>query len=70
MRNSLQPLYPAATSEAVLKAIGLRPDARAQDLSVEQFAAFYCALHEALVAQATGGADEGGGGGSGSAAEP
>ena len=38
MRNSMQPLHSSVEVEAALTACGLRPDARAQDLSVEQFA--------------------------------
>jgi 16S rRNA A1518/A1519 N6-dimethyltransferase RsmA/KsgA/DIM1 with predicted DNA glycosylase/AP lyase activity len=36
--------------EAALKKAGVRPDARAQDLNVEQFAALYNNLQEELVA--------------------
>jgi len=38
MGNSLQPVYAKEKVEAALTAAGVRPDARAEDLSVEEFA--------------------------------
>lgn len=37
MRNSLQPLYDPVQVSAALSALGLNPDARAQDLTLEDF---------------------------------
>jgi len=52
LRNTLQPLYTARQVEAALGSAGIRPDARAQDLSVEQFAAVYNHLHQQVLAAA------------------
>lgn len=67
MRNALQPLYSSAASEAALVASKLRPDARAQDLSVQQFADVHWELHRTVVAAARG--EEGGDDSGGEAAE-
>ena len=54
VRNSVQPLYPGPQVEAALVAAGLRPDARAQDLSVDDFVRFHWRLHELLLEEALG----------------
>lgn len=59
LRNALQPMYPADLSEAALGALGLRPDARAQDLTVEQFAALHGELQARLLQMAAGDGDSG-----------
>ncbi|WIA09306.1 hypothetical protein OEZ85_008713 [Tetradesmus obliquus] len=50
MRNTLQPLYTPQQVEAALQKAGVRPDARAQDLNVEQFAAVYNNLQAEQIA--------------------
>jgi 16S rRNA A1518/A1519 N6-dimethyltransferase RsmA/KsgA/DIM1 with predicted DNA glycosylase/AP lyase activity len=60
MRNSMQPLFAPAQVEAALRALKLRPDARAQDLSVAQFAAFAWEL-ERLKSGGSGGSGDGSG---------
>lgn len=50
MRNTLQPLYTPQQVEAALQKAGVRPDARAQDLDVEQFAAVYNNLQAEQIA--------------------
>eukprot|EP00775_Hariotina_reticulata_P010380 gene10380-10538_t len=57
LRNTLQPLYTAKQVEAALSEASIRPDARAQDLSVEQFAAVYNHLHQQVLAAAGIGGD-------------
>lgn len=44
LRNSLQPMYGTAEVAVALEAAGLGQEARAQDLSLEQFAALAWAL--------------------------
>ncbi|KAG2490681.1 hypothetical protein HYH03_010848 [Edaphochlamys debaryana] len=46
MRNSLQPLASAEQVQAALAACGLNVDARAQDLTLDQFVALSWRLHE------------------------
>ena len=41
MANSLQPAYQKTATTAALTALGLRPDSRAEDLSVEEFAGIF-----------------------------
>jgi hypothetical protein len=53
--------------EAALTECGLRPDSRAQDLSVDKFVAVHWVLHNGLVAASGGG---GGGVDGGDAAAP
>ncbi|KAF8073058.1 celI [Scenedesmus sp. PABB004] len=50
LRNTLQSLHSAAAVEAALVAAGVRPDARAQELDVQQFAALYNNLTAAAAA--------------------
>lgn len=60
LRNTLAPLYSREQAEAALGALGLRPDARAQDLSLEQFVALAWQLHgqdAAAAAEGLGAAD-------------
>ena len=66
MRNSMQPLYSSADVGAALAAVGLREDARAQDLNVEQFVRLHWELVRRAEAAKEGG-DEGGSGGGGEA---
>ena len=61
MRNSMQPLHGSGEVEAALAACGLRPDARAQDLSVEQFARVAWEL-ERMRAEGRGGSGAAAGG--------
>lgn len=58
MRNSLQPLYTPEHVEKSLTACQLRPDARAEDLTLEQFVDFHWHLHELLLSEAGVGADK------------
>lgn len=51
LRNTLQPLYSTQQVEAALAAIGVRADARAQDLRPDQFAALYKQLQQAVLSQ-------------------
>lgn len=75
MRNSLQPLHSSAGVGAALGALGLNPNARAQDLSLADFVRFAWQLD---AAGGGGGGEcggeeeeeEEGGGAAGGAAEP
>ncbi|KAG2426295.1 hypothetical protein HXX76_013052 [Chlamydomonas incerta] len=51
MRNSLTPLYSSPEVESALAACGLNVDARAQDLTLEQFVALAWQLHRQRVAE-------------------
>ncbi|GAX84853.1 hypothetical protein CEUSTIGMA_g12274.t1 [Chlamydomonas eustigma] len=48
MRNSVQPLYTSQQMESALVHCGLRPDSRAQDLSLADFVGVHRALGEAV----------------------
>lgn len=50
MRNSIEPLYTTAQVEEALGKCGLRKDARAQDLSLDDFVRVHHALSEQVVA--------------------
>ncbi|GIL83214.1 hypothetical protein Vretimale_11273 [Volvox reticuliferus] len=54
MRNSLQPLHSSNQVEAALAGCGLNVDARAQDLTLEQFVTLSCHLHQQTVAEGMG----------------
>ena len=60
MRNSLQPLHSSAGVGAALAALGLNPNARAQDLTLADFVRFAWQLD---AAGAGGGEDAAGAGG-------
>ncbi|KAI8477068.1 MAG: S-adenosyl-L-methionine-dependent methyltransferase [Monoraphidium minutum] len=45
MRNSMQPMYTSQQVEAALEEVKVRKDARAQELSAEQFVQLHWALH-------------------------
>jgi 16S rRNA A1518/A1519 N6-dimethyltransferase RsmA/KsgA/DIM1 with predicted DNA glycosylase/AP lyase activity len=57
LRNTLQPLYSAVQVEEALSAVGVRRDARAQELSVEQFAALFVSLQTAVASKVLDGED-------------
>jgi 16S rRNA A1518/A1519 N6-dimethyltransferase RsmA/KsgA/DIM1 with predicted DNA glycosylase/AP lyase activity len=58
MRNSIEPLYTTAQVEEALGKCGLRKDARAQDLSLNDFVRVHHALSEMVVSSLLGGEGE------------
>jgi hypothetical protein len=46
VRNALRPIYEPADVLAALEAVGLNPNARAQDLTLDQFGQLAWKLHE------------------------
>lgn len=57
IRNNMHPLYSSKQVDQALTSAKLRPDARAQDLSVEHFARFHWKLNDLMLAEALGPAD-------------
>ena len=71
MRNSLQPLHSSAGVGAALGALGLNPNARAQDLTLADFVRFAWQLDAARSGTVSGGegVEEAEGGAAGSGVE-